>query len=199
MRKPATGEPCAGELHARFGGRGGQPSRPLSETVNRCDVRYQSPRGVETPNRRSIGFEIFHPGIAHDGDDGCIRAQLVGQPHCGDDIAARGGPGKQALFPSQPQRHGHGLVRRDPLDPIGDARLPQRHDKPRADPVNLVRACRTARQNRRFSRLHGNDLEALSVAAQGLRVPRSDAAVPTLWTKPSMRPPVCRQSSSAMT
>jgi hypothetical protein len=30
MRKPATGEPCAGEPHARFGGRGGQPSRPLS-------------------------------------------------------------------------------------------------------------------------------------------------------------------------
>ncbi len=23
MRKPLTGEPCAGELHARFGGRGG--------------------------------------------------------------------------------------------------------------------------------------------------------------------------------
>ena len=30
MRKPATGEPCAGERHARFGGRGGRPSRPLS-------------------------------------------------------------------------------------------------------------------------------------------------------------------------
>jgi RNA-directed DNA polymerase len=30
MRKPATGEPCAGEPHARFGGRGGRPSRPLS-------------------------------------------------------------------------------------------------------------------------------------------------------------------------
>ena len=31
MRKPATGEPCAGEPHARFGGRGGQkPSLPLS-------------------------------------------------------------------------------------------------------------------------------------------------------------------------
>ena len=24
MRKPATGEPCAGELHARFGGQGGE-------------------------------------------------------------------------------------------------------------------------------------------------------------------------------
>jgi len=24
MRKPPTGEPCAGELHARFGGRGGR-------------------------------------------------------------------------------------------------------------------------------------------------------------------------------
>ncbi len=30
MRKPTTGEPCAGKPHARFGGRGGKPSRPLS-------------------------------------------------------------------------------------------------------------------------------------------------------------------------
>ena len=31
MRKPLTGEPCAGEPPARFGGRGGlNPSRPLS-------------------------------------------------------------------------------------------------------------------------------------------------------------------------
>jgi hypothetical protein len=31
MRKPTTGEPCAGELPARFGGRGGdEPSLPLS-------------------------------------------------------------------------------------------------------------------------------------------------------------------------
>ena len=26
MRKPLTGEPCAGEPHARFGGRGGRES-----------------------------------------------------------------------------------------------------------------------------------------------------------------------------
>ena len=26
MRKPLTGEPCAGEPHARFGGRGGRAS-----------------------------------------------------------------------------------------------------------------------------------------------------------------------------
>src|SRR3954451_3790579 len=33
MRNPTTGEPCAGEPHARFGGRGGQkPSLPLSWT-----------------------------------------------------------------------------------------------------------------------------------------------------------------------
>jgi len=28
MRKPPTGEPCAGEPHARFGGRGGSFSLP---------------------------------------------------------------------------------------------------------------------------------------------------------------------------
>ena len=31
MRKPPTGEPCAGEPHARFGGRGEKSSLPLSE------------------------------------------------------------------------------------------------------------------------------------------------------------------------
>ena len=29
-------------------------------------------------------------------------------------------------------------------------------------------------------------------------MPRSDAAVPTLWTKPSIRPPVWSQISSAI-
>ncbi len=31
MRKPATGEPCAGEPHARFGGRGQRPPDPYRE------------------------------------------------------------------------------------------------------------------------------------------------------------------------
>jgi len=30
MRKVSTGKPCAGEPHARFGGRGGKTSLPLS-------------------------------------------------------------------------------------------------------------------------------------------------------------------------
>src|SRR6516225_6031625 len=33
MRKPPTGEPCAGELHARFGGRGRRKSFPTLSTV----------------------------------------------------------------------------------------------------------------------------------------------------------------------
>ena len=28
--------------------------------------------------RSSKSFEIFHPGIAHDGDDGRVRAQFFG-------------------------------------------------------------------------------------------------------------------------
>jgi hypothetical protein len=35
MLKLPTGEPCAGEPHARFGGRGGNTSRPLSENWNK--------------------------------------------------------------------------------------------------------------------------------------------------------------------
>ena len=40
MRKPATGEPCAGEPHARFGGRGGEslpyPYRPTTTDQEIC-------------------------------------------------------------------------------------------------------------------------------------------------------------------
>ena len=37
MRKPLTGEPCAGEPHARFGGRGGREpfSTPIGEAVDK--------------------------------------------------------------------------------------------------------------------------------------------------------------------
>ena len=45
MRKPTTGEPCAGEPHARFGGRGGE-SLPYPYR-RRAQRRYQNiaPRG----------------------------------------------------------------------------------------------------------------------------------------------------------
>src|SRR5215467_9939543 len=37
MRQPPTGEPCAGEPHARFGGRGRESrSRPLSQSEGLC-------------------------------------------------------------------------------------------------------------------------------------------------------------------
>ncbi len=37
MRKPPTGEPCAGEPHARFGGRGGATlPDPYHHTVKQC-------------------------------------------------------------------------------------------------------------------------------------------------------------------
>jgi len=43
MLKPPTGEPCAGEPHARFGGRGGQnPSRPLS-VIKRAGSLWERP------------------------------------------------------------------------------------------------------------------------------------------------------------
>jgi hypothetical protein len=57
MRKPPTGEPCAGEPHARFGGRGGAtPSRPLSWLAGRVSRRGLErsrwlTRGVSDRNR----------------------------------------------------------------------------------------------------------------------------------------------------
>src|ERR1700732_3159315 len=44
MRKPATGEPCAGEPHARFGGRGGPTPfpTPIDRTLDarHCDFSF---------------------------------------------------------------------------------------------------------------------------------------------------------------
>ena len=105
----------------------------------------------------AVGPEILHPGIAHDGDDGRAGSQLFGQPQRGDDVGAGGGAREEAFLPGQPQGHGHGLFGGDPLDPIGDAVLPERHDEARADAVDLVRARPAARQHRGFGRLHGDD------------------------------------------
>ena len=55
MRKPLTGEPCAGEPHARFGGRGGLASfsTPIISAsqevpIVKIDPRYFRPTEVET-------------------------------------------------------------------------------------------------------------------------------------------------------
>jgi len=39
MRKPSTGEPCAGEPHARFGGRGGR--KPFPTPIKAIYRRYE--------------------------------------------------------------------------------------------------------------------------------------------------------------
>jgi hypothetical protein len=48
MRKLSTGEPCAGELHARFGGRGELRKKLFSTPIGYMDV-----------------FEITIPGIGY--------------------------------------------------------------------------------------------------------------------------------------
>lgn len=45
MRKPPTGEPCAGEPHARFGGRGGEILLDPYQTLN-FPFTYQNYNGV---------------------------------------------------------------------------------------------------------------------------------------------------------
>src|SRR5882762_1703214 len=49
MRKPATGEPYAGEPHVRFGGRGGQKAFP-TPIVDSVRIRLRS-RDAERPRR----------------------------------------------------------------------------------------------------------------------------------------------------
>ena|SRR5207302_3566767 len=52
------------------------------------------------PYRRAFGakcLEVFHAGVAQDGDDSGARSQLFGDA---------GNSGEEALFASQPQGHG---------------------------------------------------------------------------------------------
>jgi len=58
MRKPPTGEPCAGKPHARFGGRGGEtvPTPiaatylPVSGTLQLPDLGSRAPAFVTIPD-----------------------------------------------------------------------------------------------------------------------------------------------------
>src|SRR6185295_231362 len=108
--------------------------------------------------------EIFHPGVAHDGNDGVAGFELFGESQRGDDIGASGSPRKETFFPRQSIGHGHGSVRGNPFNPIGDVITPEWHDKARSDPINLVSTCLAARQNRGFGGLHGDDSDLSMVA-----------------------------------
>ena len=60
MRKPPTGEPCAGEPHARFGGRG---------------RRKPFPQVVEIPAYRSLDAGVR----GHDGTSLRLKARVFNQ------------------------------------------------------------------------------------------------------------------------
>jgi hypothetical protein len=52
---------------------------------------------------------------------------------------------------------------------VGEALLPEWHDKPGTHAINLVRACLASRQNRGFSGLDRDDGDLVIVAAESLR------------------------------
>ena len=58
MRKLPTGEPCAGEPHARFGGRGGRAliPTPIELAINQCFLSSLFPRMSKLPT-------VEHPWI----------------------------------------------------------------------------------------------------------------------------------------
>jgi hypothetical protein len=61
MRKPPTGEPCAGKPPARFGGRGGREPfpTPMHEFVNHTQKEYA--RGDVHENRAECLFSLLKP------------------------------------------------------------------------------------------------------------------------------------------
>ena len=52
MRKPTTGEPCAGEPHARFGGRGGRKPFPTPIVISMFEARDHGQQIGLRPLRR---------------------------------------------------------------------------------------------------------------------------------------------------
>src|SRR6202011_899463 len=61
MRKPATGEPCAGEPHARFGGRGGPTPFPTPIGSVRTSVTASNCRIVTFVSSCLCGESLLHP------------------------------------------------------------------------------------------------------------------------------------------
>jgi hypothetical protein len=67
MRKPLTGEPCAGKLHARFGGRGGRApiSTPISGAPldSRLHGNECAREGVQTAWWKSVPGQAMTPKL----------------------------------------------------------------------------------------------------------------------------------------
>ena len=53
MRKPATGEPCAGDPPARFGGRGGNFPTPIMQSATKPGRNGRRPKAVR-PRRYPV-------------------------------------------------------------------------------------------------------------------------------------------------
>src|ERR1700724_1739837 len=69
MRKPATGEPCAGEPHARFGGRGGPTPFPTPIEFGSADdnpgvAHYYCRRHATGGPCKGSGAGTMEPDIA---------------------------------------------------------------------------------------------------------------------------------------
>ena len=56
MRKPPTGEPCAGEPHARFGGRGGET---LSDPYQHLPKSLYRRRATSKPDGRRQDYWVY--------------------------------------------------------------------------------------------------------------------------------------------
>ncbi len=76
----------------------------------------------------------------------------------------------------------------DTIDLIGDGWLPEGHDNARSDAIDLVTARPASRKDRGLGGLCGNYPDLAVMAARPSPVPRWDAAVPRLSTKPSTCP-----------
>lgn len=129
-------------------------------------VAYVCTSGATAAEFRPEGLQVFHASVTHNGDDGCVRSQLLGQSQSGDNVAAGRSAGKQSFFAGQAKSHGYSFFSGDLLDPVGDAVLPERHHKTSSHAIDLVSAGRAAGEDGGFSGLDGDDRDLLPMAAQ---------------------------------
>ncbi len=60
MRKPTTGEPCAGEPHARFGGRGGEHPFPTPILPYRAFDKLRQVSQASIVENKHLGAVLSH-------------------------------------------------------------------------------------------------------------------------------------------
>ena len=165
--------------------RGMAGSGVVGRTRRHCST---GPEGAPAPSGSLVPAEEFRSRVAHHGDDGRSRAP-GDRPGAGSDHVAAGGVPARRPSSRASRRAGAvaSSVETRSISPA-IASVPQRDHEARPDSVDAVRPGGPAREHGGFRGLTATMRCPREWSRSRSPVPRSEAAVPTLCTKPVEAP-----------